>query len=170
MSIKFQRLELFSSDIRLQESRNTRHPPSLLQKVQVVFRSQSGARLQRPLLLPSPGLCNVTRQPALRPDNVQDPVLYHIRRNLKTLTHVVTYYRSVIYFISILGICDLLAIKIIYKWMSLLHVVIFSCSTFWHKVTKFTIHFESGKDFMRIKDILKVIIFFWSQNPDFTSF
>ena len=29
MSIKFQRLELFSSDIRLQESRNTRHPPSI---------------------------------------------------------------------------------------------------------------------------------------------
>ena len=26
-----------------------------------------------------------------------------------------SYYRSVIYFISILGICDLLAIKIIYK-------------------------------------------------------
>ena len=128
MSIKFQRLEIFSSDIRLQESKSTRHPPSHPPESASCVSPQSGARLQRPLLLPSPGLCIVTRQPA--PDNVQDPVMYQSGFQESKDLNSRSYYRRIIYFILFLWICDVLAIKIIYKWMSLLYVVIFSDSPF----------------------------------------
>ena len=129
MSIKFQRLEIFSSDIRLQESKSTRHPPSSGKCKLCLVHSLA------------PGCSGLSCCPhlasALLPGNQRQTmsrIQWCINQDIsdqesKDLNSR-SYYRRIIYFILFLWICDVLAIKIIYKWMSLLYVVIFSDSPF----------------------------------------